>query len=104
MDTLKIGGATVNQTPLDWQGNFERIIQGIQEARQQGIELLCFPELTLTGYGAEDLFLSPWFTEKSKQQLIKLLPYCQDITLAVGLPLRLDNKVYNTIAIIENGE
>uniref|UniRef100_UPI0040488FBE NAD(+) synthase n=1 Tax=Algoriphagus sp. TaxID=1872435 RepID=UPI0040488FBE len=104
MDTLKIGGATVNQTPLDWQGNFERIIQGIQEARQQGIELLCFPELTLTGYGAEDLFLSPWFTEKSKQQLIKLLPYCQDITLAVGLPLRLDNKVYNTIAIIENRE
>ena len=44
------------------------------------------------------------YEEIAKHQLIKLLPYCQDITLAVGLPLRLDNKVYNTIAIIENGE
>ncbi len=104
MDALIIAGATLNQTPLDWQGNFDRIIQAIQEAKSQGVALLCFPELTLTGYGAEDLFLSPWFAEKSKQQLIQLLPHCQDITLAVGLPIRIDHKVYNTMAIIENGE
>ena len=104
MDALKIAGATLNQTPLDWQGNFDRIVQAIQEAKSQEVELLCFPELTLTGYGAEDLFLSPWFADKAKQQLIQLLPHCKDITLAVGLPIRLDHKVYNTMAIIENGE
>lgn len=104
MDALKIAGATLNQTPLDWQGNFDRIVQAIQEAKKQKVELLCFPELTLTGYGAEDLFLSPWFADKAKQQLIQLLPHCQDITLAVGLPIRLDHKVFNTMAIIENGE
>lgn len=104
MDALKIAGATLNQTPLDWQGNFDRIVQAIQEAKSQQVELLCFPELTLTGYGAEDLFLSPWFADKAKQQLIELLPYCQDITLAVGLPIRIDHKVYNTMAIVENGE
>ncbi len=103
MDALKIAGATVNQTPLDWQGNFDRIVQAIQEAKSQEVELLCFPELTLTGYGAEDLFLSPWFAEKAKQQLIQLLPHCQNISLAVGLPIRLEDKVYNTMAVIENG-
>jgi NAD+ synthase (glutamine-hydrolysing) len=104
MDALKIAGATLNQTPLDWKGNFERLVQAIQEAKSQGVELLCFPELSITGYGAEDLFLSPWFAEKAKQQLIQLLPYCQDITLALGLPMRIDHKVYNTMAIVENGQ
>ncbi len=104
MDALKIAGATLNQTPLDWQGNFDRIVLAIQEAKSQGVELLCFPELTLTGYGAEDLFLSPWFAEKAKLQLEQLLPYSKDITLAVGLPIRLEGKVYNTMAILENGE
>ena len=103
MDALKIAGATLNQTPLDWQGNFDRIVLAIQEAKSQGVELLCFPELTLTGYGAEDLFLSPWFAEKAKLQLEQLLPYSKDISLAVGLPIRLEGKVYNTMAILENG-
>ncbi len=103
MNALKIAGATLNQTPLDWKGNFERIVLAIQHARAAQVELLCFPELTLTGYGAEDLFLSPWFSEKAKQQLEQLLPYSKDITLAVGLPIRLENKVYNTMAILENG-
>jgi len=103
MNALKIAGATLNQTPLDWKGNFERIVLAIQQARAAQVELLCFPELTLTGYGAEDLFLSPWFAEKAKLQLEQLLPYSHDITLAVGLPIRLENKVYNTMVILENG-
>lgn len=103
MDALNIAGATLNQTPLDWKGNFERIILAIQQAREAKVELLCFPELTLTGYGAEDLFLSPWFTKKALLQLEQLLPHSKDITLAVGLPIRLEGKVYNTMAILENG-
>jgi NAD+ synthase (glutamine-hydrolysing) len=74
MNALKIAGATLNQTPLDWKGNLERIVLAIQQARAAQVELLCFPELTLTGYGAEDLFLSPWFAEKAKLQLEQLLP------------------------------
>lgn len=48
-------------------------------------------------------FLSPWFAEKAKLQLEQLLPHSHDITLAVGLPILLENKVYNTMAILENG-
>ena len=103
MNALKIAGATLNQTPLDWKGNFERIVLAIQQARAAQVELLCFPELTLTGYGAEDLFLSPWFAEKAKLQLEELIPHSKDITLAVGLPIRLEGMVYNTMAILENG-
>lgn len=102
MAAIKLGGATVNQTPLDWKGNQDRIIQAIQEAKSKQVELLCFPELAITGYGSEDLFLSYWYPQRALAQLAKLLPHCTDITVAVGLPVRIQDKVYNSVAIIEN--
>jgi len=102
MAALKIAGATLNQTPLDWKGNFQRILDAIQEAKAQEVALLCFPELSITGYGAEDLFLSHWFPEKASAQLELLLPHCAGITVAVGLPIRLGDQIYNTMAVIEN--
>jgi NAD+ synthase (glutamine-hydrolysing) len=102
MAALKIAGATLNQTPLDWQGNLERIQEAIQLAKSSQVEVLCLPELSLTGYGAEDLFLSPWFCEKALAQLERLLPFCQGITIAVGLPLRIEDKVYNVMAVVED--
>ncbi|RAI87936.1 NAD(+) synthase [Algoriphagus yeomjeoni] len=103
MSSIKIAGATVNQTPLDWSGNLKRIIQAIEEAKKQDVEILCLPELAITGYGSEDLFLSYWYPKKAIAQLELLLPHCQEITVAVGLPVRIQDKVYNCVALIENG-
>lgn len=102
MSSIKIAGATVNQTPLDWKGNLDRIIGAINEAKSQQVEILCLPELAITGYGSEDLFLSYWYPQKAVSQLAKLLPYCAEITVAIGLPIRIQDKVYNTVAVIEN--
>ncbi len=104
MTAIKIAGATLNQTPLDWKGNLERIVLAIQEAKSRKVEIVCFPELSITGYGSEDLFLSYWYPQKALSQLGKLIPYCTDITVAVGLPVRIQDKVYNTVAVIENGK
>lgn len=104
MSTLRISCATVNQTPLDWTGNLNHIISAIEEAKNEGTELLCFPELAITAYSSEDLYLSYWFPQKALKQLEKLLPHCNRITVAVGLPVRIQNKVYNCMAIIENTE
>lgn len=104
MSPIKIAAATLNQTPLDWSGNLERIINGINEAKRLKAEMVCFPELAITGYGSEDLFLSYWYPKKALSQLSLLLPHCQDITVAVGLPVRIQDKVYNTVAVIENGQ
>jgi NAD+ synthase (glutamine-hydrolysing) len=102
MSTLKIACATVNQTPLDWAGNFHHILEAVISAKKQRTELLCFPELSMTGYGSEDLFLSYWYPKKALQKLHELIPYCTDITVAVGLPVRIEERVYNCVAIIEN--
>ncbi len=102
MKDLRIAAITVNQTPLDWNGNLDRIIEGIEKAKAQIADIACFPELCITGYGSEDLFLSTWYPLKSLAQLQKLIPHTNGITIAVGLPARLDGKVYNTVAIVED--
>jgi NAD+ synthase (glutamine-hydrolysing) len=104
MSLLKIACATVNQTPLDWSGNFNRIVKVIQAAQSKNAELLCFPELAITGYGSEDLFLSYWYPQKAIQQILKLVPYCQGITVAIGTPVRIGNEVFNCMAIIDDAQ
>lgn len=104
MKSIKIAGATVNQTPLDWKGNFERIKRAIDIAKSEAVEILCFPELVNTGYGSEDLFLSYWYPIKALEQLRSLLPLTQGITAVLGLPIRINENVYNVVAVAKDGE
>ncbi len=101
--TLTVGGATVNQIPMDWSNNTANIIAAIEEAKAQNVNLLCLPELCITGYGCEDMFLSDWLSEKAWQELLAIVPHCQHITVAVGLPLRINNITYNGACVISNG-
>lgn len=102
MNPFRIGGATVNQTPLDWHGNKAHIIDAIEEAKAQQVKLLCFPELSTTGYGCEDLFLSNWLSEKAWQTLLEIIPHTQHIAACVGMPLRIDGITYNGACVIHN--
>ena len=92
---MKIAGATVNQTPMD-------ILRAIEQAKKQSVKLLCFPELTITGYGCEDLFLSDWISEKAWEELLKIKEKCSEITVAVGLPFRLNGITYNAVCVISD--
>lgn len=99
---LKIGGATVNQVPFDWENNSNNIIQAIEEARRQRIRILCLPELSLTGYGCEDLFLSDWLSERALVEIQKIVKYTEDITVCVGMPVRFGGITYNGACVISN--
>lgn len=100
--TLKIAGATVNQTPIDWQHNTQNILDAIEAARHEAVNILCFPEMCITGYGAEDLFLSEWVCDEAWRQLLKIEDGCKDITVAVGLPIRHKGITWNGACVIRN--
>ena len=101
---MRIAGASVNQIPLAWEHNTNNIISAIEDAKAQQIKLLCLPELCITGYGCEDLFLSDWLDKKALVQLPKIVKHSQNIALSVGLPIQIEGKQYNCICFIENGE
>ncbi|BDD03477.1 NAD(+) synthase [Aureibacter tunicatorum] len=102
MSTIKIGGATLNQMPLDWAGNISNIKSAIQDAISKGINILCLPELSITGYGCEDLFLSHWLPEKALSFLPEIAEECINITVAVGLPLKYGGHLYNCACVIKD--
>lgn len=101
---ITIGGACLNQTPIDWKNNFQNIVDAIEAAKRENVKILCLPELCITGYACEDLFLSDWVANKALELLLKLLPYCREISVAVGLPLIYNQKVFNTTCLITNGD
>lgn len=102
MSTLKIGGATLNQIPFNWKNNTQNIIDAIHAAREEKIKILLLPELCITGYGCEDTFLSEWLSREALVQLQLIVPESEGITVAVGLPVRIDNTTYNGAAVISN--
>ena len=104
MTSLKLAGAALNQTPLDWKSNYQNIIKAIKLAQEDKVDILCLPELCITGYGCEDVFLSSWIYERAISELTQLLPLCHDILVCVGLPLLHDNKRYNATCIIQDTE
>lgn len=99
---MKIAGATVNQTPLDWKNNTLHITQAIADAQKQKIRILCFPELSITGYGCEDLFLNPWVCDRAWQELQVIKEKCDNITVAVGLPFHHEGITYNGVCVIRD--
>ena len=101
---IKIGGATVNQIPMDWRNNTTNIISVIEEAIQNNVKILCLPELCITGYGCEDMFLSDWLSERAWEELLKIKQHCKNITVSVGLPVRINGITYNGACVISNGK
>lgn len=103
MKYIKVGAAVLNQTPLDWENNQKNIIAAIKLARTSKISVLCLPELCISGYGCEDMFLAPSTLTQSRRMLQMLVPQTDDIIVAVGLPLAYQNRVYNTVCLLANG-
>ncbi|MEQ8627159.1 NAD(+) synthase [Ekhidna sp.] len=101
---LKLAGACLNQTPIDWGNNIGNIKRAIDDAKKEGVDILCLPELCITGYGCEDLFLSQWLPQTAMEKLLEIIPHTNGIAVCVGLPIRIEEKNYNTTAFIADGE
>jgi NAD+ synthase (glutamine-hydrolysing) len=104
MPSVKLASAFVNQTPLDWSGNAERLRLALQAARESGAAFLCLPELAITAYGCEDLFLSSAFRQKAWDQLQRLLPATKGLCTVLGLPIDVEGEIYNAVAVCHDGQ
>ncbi|MCA9057521.1 MAG: NAD(+) synthase, partial [Planctomycetaceae bacterium] len=100
MRRLRIAGAILNQTPLDWDGNLARIRAAISDARAAGAAVLCLPEMCITGYGCEDMFLSPHVWKTAWSGLQEIVTLTAGMVVTVGLPLYVTNGVYNVACVI----
>jgi NAD+ synthase (glutamine-hydrolysing) len=103
MHLIRVGGAALNQTPLDWNGNRDRIVAAIAASRTAAVSILCLPELCISGYGCEDAFLSTGVQRMAWRVLGEILPHTAGMAVAVGLPVRFENAVYDAAALLADG-
>lgn len=103
MRTLRLALAQINATVGDLEGNFTRMVHYIEKAVRQNVDIVAFPELSLTGYPAEDLLLRPEFSEDNLVYLKKLIPYSNDITILTGFVDRRDD-IFNAAALLHGGK
>lgn len=104
MKTIKVSAACVNQTPMDWDGNLRRLSGAIAEAQADQVDVLCLPELAITGYGCEDMFLAPDTCLRAEQMLAEIMDLAPEMVVVVGLPWRHHNTVFNVAAAVCGGE
>jgi len=102
---LRVAAAVPQLKVADVEFNTQQIIKQILEAAEQGVQILTFPELSLTGSTCGDLFEQEILLEKSLEGLKKILQSTQgDMITILGMPLQLDNQLFNTALVTQNGK
>lgn len=102
MRSFRIALAQINTTVGDLDGNTQKILGRMAEARALGVDLVAFPELSIPGYPPEDLLLKPSFIEANLEHLQQIVGRSEGIGAVVGFVDRKDD-LYNAAAIICDG-
>ncbi|HEV8602301.1 MAG TPA: NAD+ synthase [Gaiellaceae bacterium] len=100
---MRLALAQINTTVGDLDGNRERILTGLAEAKETGADIALFPELAVTGYPPEDLLLRPSFVRAAERSLAQIAREARGIVAFVGVP-HLDRDLYNACAVCAAGE
>jgi NAD+ synthase (glutamine-hydrolysing) len=100
---MKLAIAQINCVLGDLAGNVAKILQYVEQARQQGAQLLLTPELSLCGYPPEDLLLRDGFYQACAQALDDLAGKISGIAVVVGHPHERDGKRYNAASLLRDG-
>jgi NAD+ synthase (glutamine-hydrolysing) len=100
---MRIALAQINTIVGDLDGNRQRILGRLEEAKQAGAELVLFPELAVTGYPPEDLLLRPGFVRAAARSLDEIARAARGIVALVGTP-HFDRDLFNACAVCAGGE
>lgn len=103
---IKVASAIPSVKVGDCHYNLQEIEQTIVRAEGQHVEVIVFPELSITGYTCQDLFRQQLLLDASEQAIVMLLDFTRqlDIISIVGVPVQVGSILLNCAAVIQKGE
>ena len=103
---IKVAAGTPEIRVADCTHNAQQCLTLMRQAAEQGVKVLCLPELCLTGYTCGDLFLQESLLRGAEDALAHILSETKDLDLvaAVGVPMRYHGKLFNCAAVLCRGE
>ncbi len=99
---MRIALAQINPVVGDLEGNGRLIVDWIGRARDLGADIVCFPELAITGYPPEDLVLKPSFVRDNLAQLDLIASATKGISAVVGF-VDQEGEIFNAAAFVHDG-
>lgn len=103
---IKVASAIPSLKVGDVSHNLQQTQIAIAQAEGKGVEIIVFPELSLTGYTCQDLFRQQLLIDSAEQAVVMLLDFTRqlDIISIVGVPVIAGNLLLNCAAVIQKGE
>ena len=103
---VRVAAAVPHMRVADCKYNASEIKKQISEAVEEGVEVVCFPELSVTGYTCADLFFTQQLQRDALSALEEVCAYTRDlpIIVLVGAPLKVDNNLYNCAFVMTDGD
>ena len=103
---VKVAAATPELRLADCNFNAKAALDIITDAHQRDVKLIALPELCVCGCTCADLFSQDLMLDKAMQALDNIVKGTKklDIVAVVGVPLRINNILYNCAAVINKGE
>ena len=105
-DMIRVATATPEMRLADPAWNAERIIDIAAMCSEQAVSLLVLPELTVSGYTCGDLFMQDTLLRGCETALARVVHASLDwssMVVLVGLPLRVNDQLFNCAAVIQHG-
>lgn len=100
---IRIGASAPKVKVADCDYNVSEIKNVIEQAIQNEVQILCFPELSITSYSCGDLFFQKELLDKATSSLIELSEFVKqkkNIIVIVGLPYLIKNSLFNMAAVL----
>lgn len=101
----RVAAAVPDMRVADTAYNVDQMLQKVEEAKQKGVNLITFPELSVTGYTCGDLFLQQTLLTESKKEAARFVQATADCDIIVvfGMPLSIANALYNVAVTAYRG-
>lgn len=102
---ITVAAAVPSVKVADTEYNVKQIEDFVAQAEGKGVEIIVFPELSITGYSCQDLFLQQLLIEQSEVAVMQLLDFTRklDIICIVGAPVNISGSLYNCAIVIQHG-
>ena len=102
---VKMGIAQLNSCVGDIKGNIQKAVSVIEQAKIDGVDIIVFPEMFVTGYPPNDILLCEEFVRDAYSSLLNyIVPVTDNICVIMGNIKIIDGHLRNCAVVIQNKE
>ena len=103
---IKVAAAVPNVKVADCSFNEMHIENLVAQAEGKGVEIICFPELSMTGYTCGDLFAQQLLLDSAENALFRLLDFTRSLNIItiIGMPVQMNSTLNNSAVVIQGGK